>query len=107
MSSVIGTIKFVLGQVYVIAVDGSQRLLSSGDKIYSGEEVVTGNSGAVSIALPDGRTLDLGRDSNWSGTPGATPTNNNENQNQDIASLQAQIAAGQDPTKTLEATAAG
>ncbi|WP_139829385.1 retention module-containing protein, partial [Lonsdalea iberica] len=66
MSSVIGTIKFVIGQVFVIAQDGTQRQVSAGDHIYRGEQVATGNAGAVSISLPDGRTLDLGRDSQWS-----------------------------------------
>ncbi|MGK7287113.1 retention module-containing protein [Buttiauxella agrestis] len=58
MSNLLGVIKAVIGQVYVVEADGSQRLLKEGDRIYSGEEIVTGASGAVSVALPDGKTLE-------------------------------------------------
>ncbi|MFC3396438.1 Ig-like domain-containing protein [Brenneria rubrifaciens] len=106
MNSVIGIIKFVIGQVFVVALDGSQRLLTAGDRIYSGEEIVTGDNGAVSITLPDGRTLDLGRDSRWSGGIDAT-SQKTEEAVEDVAALQAAIAQGADPTQALEATAAG
>ncbi|MFE8159344.1 retention module-containing protein, partial [Brenneria goodwinii] len=108
MNNVIGIIKFVIGQVFVVALDGSQRLLVAGERIYSGEEVVTGDNGAVSITLPDGRTLDLGRDSNWSGVAGANNENTTSaNNNSDVESLQSAIAQGEDPTQILEPTAAG
>ncbi|MEE3663849.1 retention module-containing protein, partial [Brenneria sp. g21c3] len=108
MNSVIGIIKFVIGQVFVVSLDGSQRLLVAGERIYSGEEVVTGDNGAVSIALPDGRTLDLGRDSSWSdvagvSNKGTTSADNND----DVASIQSAIAQGEDPTQILDPTAAG
>ncbi|RLM17344.1 hypothetical protein BIY26_20855 [Brenneria goodwinii] len=108
MNNVIGIIKFVIGQVFVVALDGSQRLLVAGERIYSGEEVVTGDNGAVSITLPDGRTLDLGRDSNWSGVAGVNNENTTSaNNNSDVESLQSAIAQGEDPTQILEPTAAG
>ncbi|PWC16120.1 hemagglutinin, partial [Brenneria roseae subsp. roseae] len=106
MNSVIGIIKYVIGQVFVIALDGSQRLLAVGDRIYSGEEIVTGDNGAVSITLPDGRSLDLGRDSRWSEVAGAT-SQKTEDAADDVAALQAAIEQGADPTQVLEATAAG
>ncbi|MBN3254625.1 Ig-like domain-containing protein [Pectobacterium brasiliense] len=106
MNSVIGVIKFVIGQVFIIALDGSQRLLVAGDRIYSGEEVVTGANGAVSITLPDGKTLDLGRDSRWSDVSNAS-SQANADVADDVAAIQDAIAQGADPTQVLEATAAG
>ncbi|MEE3652097.1 MULTISPECIES: retention module-containing protein, partial [unclassified Brenneria] len=106
MNSVIGIIKFVIGQVFVIALDGSQRLVVAGERIYSGEEVVTGDNGSVSITLPDGRTLDLGRDSRWSDVAGVTPQNAAA-ADDEVASLQSAIAQGEDPTQVLDPTAAG
>ncbi|PWC11329.1 retention module-containing protein, partial [Brenneria corticis] len=106
MNSVIGIIKFVIGQVYVIALDGSQRLLVAGERIYSGEEVVTGANGAVSITLPDGRTLDLGRDARWSDVADAT-SQDRAAADDEVASLQSAIAQGEDPTQVLDPTAAG
>ncbi|MBN3072846.1 retention module-containing protein, partial [Pectobacterium brasiliense] len=106
MNSVIGVIKFVIGQVFIVALDGSQRLLVAGDRVYSGEEVVTGANGAVSITLPDGKTLDLGRDSRWSDVSNASSQSNADVAN-DVAAIQDAIAQGADPTQVLEATAAG
>ncbi|WP_437217267.1 Ig-like domain-containing protein [Pectobacterium sp. LFLA-215] len=102
----IGVIKFVIGQVFIVALDGSQRLLVAGDRIYSGEEVVTGANGAVSITLPDGKTLDLGRDSRWSDVSSASSQSSADVAN-DVAAIQDAIAQGADPTQVLEATAAG
>ncbi|KMK81077.1 putative hemagglutinin/hemolysin-like protein, partial [Pectobacterium brasiliense ICMP 19477] len=106
MNSVIGVIKFVIGQVFIVALDGSQRLLVAGDRVYSGEEVVTGANGAVSITLPDGKTLDLGRDSRWSDVSNAS-SQSNADVADDVAAIQDAIAQGADPTQVLEATAAG
>ncbi|MCL6353988.1 retention module-containing protein [Pectobacterium parmentieri] len=106
MNGVIGVIKFVIGQVFIVALDGSQRLLVAGDRVYSGEEVVTGANGAVSITLPDGKTLDLGRDSRWSDVSSASSQTNADTAN-DIAAIQDAIAQGADPTQVLEAAAAG
>ncbi|WP_434497754.1 Ig-like domain-containing protein [Pectobacterium aroidearum] len=106
MNGVIGVIKFVIGQVFIVALDGSQRLLVAGDRVYSGEEVVTGANGAVSITLPDGKTLDLGRDSRWSDVSNASSQSSADVAN-DVAAIQDAIAQGADPTQVLEATAAG
>lgn len=106
MSNLLGVIRAVIGQVYVVEADGSQRLLKEGDRIYSGEEIVTGDSGAVSVSLPDGKTLDLGRNSHWT-EQGLHAVNSAEHNTLDIASAQKAIADGADPTHTLEATAAG
>ncbi|EMJ4842150.1 retention module-containing protein, partial [Morganella morganii] len=106
MNNVIGIIKFVIGQVFVISLDGTQRLLVAGDKIYRGEEVITGGDGSVSITLPDGRSLDVGRNSQWSDSGDMTSENRSQTVDE-VAALQDAIAQGADPTQVLEATAAG
>ncbi|MFL4399519.1 retention module-containing protein [Citrobacter portucalensis] len=106
MSKLLGVIKAIIGQVYVVDANGAQRLVHEGDRVYSGEEIVTGASGAVSISLPDGKTLDIGRNSHW-GEHGLQVSHHPENSAQDIAAAQKAIADGADPTQVLEATAAG
>lgn len=106
MSKLLGVIKAIIGQVYVVDANGAQRQVHEGDRVYSGEEIVTGASGAVSISLPDGKTLDIGRNSHW-GEHGLQASHNPESSAQDIAAAQKAIADGADPTQVLEATAAG
>ena len=106
MSKLLGVIKAIIGQVYVVDANGVQRLVHEGDRVYSGEEIVTGASGAVSISLPDGKTLDIGRNSHW-GEHGLQVSHHPESSAQDIAAAQKAIADGADPTQVLEATAAG
>jgi len=106
VSKLLGVIKAIIGQVYVVDVNGAQRLVHEGDRVYSGEEIVTGASGAVSISLPDGKTLDIGRNSHW-GEHGLQASHHPESSAQDIAAAQKAIADGADPTQVLEATAAG
>ncbi len=110
MSSVVAIVKSIVGQVFVVSPEGIRRVLVEGDKLFAGDQVDTGLSGAVSLELADGRTLDLGRDTQWSAdapdssadlaaaTAQAAPS---------VEELQQAIAAGADPTKDLEATAAG
>ncbi|WP_181432108.1 retention module-containing protein, partial [Pseudomonas jessenii] len=110
MSSVVAIVKSIVGQVFVVSPEGVRRVLVEGDKLFAGDQVDTGLSGAVSLELADGRTLDLGRDTQWSAdapdssadlaaaTAQAAPS---------VEELQQAIAAGADPTKDLEATAAG
>ncbi|WP_336284842.1 retention module-containing protein [Citrobacter arsenatis] len=106
MSKLLGVIKAIIGQVYVVDANGAQRQVHEGDRVYSGEEIVTGASGAVSVSLPDGKTLDIGRNSHW-GEHGLQASHNPESSAQDIAAAQKAIAEGADPTQVLEATAAG
>ncbi|MFL1493366.1 retention module-containing protein, partial [Pseudomonas antarctica] len=110
MSSVVAIVKSIVGQVFVISPEGARRVLVEGDRLFAGDQIDTGMSGAVSLELADGRTLDLGRDTQWSAdlpdssldlaaaTEQAAPS---------VAELQQAIAAGADPTTDLEATAAG
>ncbi|SDK52451.1 VCBS repeat-containing protein, partial [Pseudomonas delhiensis] len=107
MSSVVAVVKSVIGQVLAVSAEGQRRVLVEGDRIFLGDLVQTGDAGAVALKLPDGRVLDLGRDSQLSAnelapqaqSPGAAPGSTEE--------LQKAIAAGADPTQALAPTAAG
>lgn len=58
MSTIIGTIKAVMGQVWIVASDGSRRLATEGEQIMRGELVVT-DQGAATVTLPNGKNMDL------------------------------------------------
>lgn len=105
MKKLLGVIKAVIGQVYVIEADGSQRLVVAGDRIYSGEEMATGSSGVINVSLPNGQTIDIGRKSHW-GEHGLQTADHHE-ATQDIATMQQAIADGAVLTQTLGAMAAG
>ncbi|KAA8995535.1 retention module-containing protein, partial [Affinibrenneria salicis] len=107
MNSVIGIIKAVIGQAFVISLDGTRRLLTEGDRIHRGEEIVTSDNGAVTISLADGHTLDLGRNTLWGETTGITAADAASKGSDEVASLQQAIAQGADPTQILDPTAAG
>ncbi|MFY0731928.1 retention module-containing protein [Pseudomonas sp. NFX15] len=110
MSSVVAIVKSIVGQVFVVSPEGVRRVLVEGDKLFAGDQVDTGLSGAVSLELADGRTVDLGRDTQWSADAPDTSTDLAAATAQaapSVEELQQAIAAGADPTKDLEATAAG
>ena len=109
----VGTVKVAIGDVKVIGVDGVARQVQVGDKVYAKEVIQTSANAIVQVQLADGRMLDLGRDSRIAldddllGSGAATATTAPVAPAQDIAALQAAIAAGADPSKVAEATAAG
>ncbi|KAA6172286.1 retention module-containing protein, partial [Pseudomonas marginalis] len=110
MSSVVAIVKGIVGQVFVISPEGARRVLVEGDRLFAGDQIDTGMSGAVSLELADGRTLDLGRETQWSATAPDSSTDLAQATAQaapSVAELQQAIAAGADPTTDLEATAAG
>ncbi|MGY2443455.1 retention module-containing protein, partial [Pseudomonas sp. SDO52101_S400] len=110
MSSVVAIVKSIVGQVFVVSPEGVRRVLVEGDRLFVGDQVDTGVSGAVSLELADGRTLDLGRDTQWSASTPDSSTDLAEATAQaapSVEELQQAIAAGADPTTALEATAAG
>ncbi|WP_097302470.1 retention module-containing protein [Pseudomonas chlororaphis] len=118
MARLIGVVSKVIGQVVAVAADGSRRVLVEGDRLFAGDQLVTGAEGAVAVHLQNGQELTLGRDSSLQLTPqllanqaphvqapeAVTPS---EAQLTDVEQLQKAIAAGADPTQTGEATAAG
>ncbi|BBR57465.1 retention module-containing protein [Klebsiella sp. WP4-W18-ESBL-05] len=105
MSAIIGTIKAVMGQVWIVASDGTRRLATEGEQVMRGEVVVT-DQGAATITLPNGKDMDLGRGSEWGSDATAISTTADVDA-QAIAASQQAIAEGADPTQVLEATAAG
>ncbi|HJR32790.1 MAG TPA: retention module-containing protein, partial [Pseudomonas sp.] len=118
MATLIGIVSKVIGQVYAVAGDGTRRTLVEGDRLFAGEQLVTGAEGAVAVQLQNGQELTLGRDSSMHMTAqllahqaplvetadAVTPS---QAQLTDVEQLQKAIAAGADPTQTGEATAAG
>ncbi|PNB48929.1 large adhesive protein [Pseudomonas sp. GW456-12-10-14-LB2] len=110
MSSVVAIVKSIVGQVFVVSPEGVRRVLVEGDRLFTGDQVDTGVSGAVSLELADGRTIDLGRDTQWSADAPDSSTDLAEATAQaapSVEELQQAIAAGVDPTTALESTAAG
>ncbi len=110
MSSVVAIVKSIVGQVFAVSPEGVRRVLVEGDRLLTGDQVDTGAAGAVTLELADGRTLDLGRDTQWSASAPDSSTDLAEATAQaapSVEELQQAIVAGADPTKDLEATAAG
>ncbi|PIK75207.1 retention module-containing protein [Pseudomonas sp. 382] len=110
MSSVVAIVKSIVGQVIAVSPEGIRRVLIEGDRLFAGEQVLTGVGGAVTLELADGRLLDLGRDSQWSADAPDSSTDLGQAAAQaapSVEELQQAIAAGVDPTTQLEATAAG
>ncbi len=118
MATLIGIVSKVIGQVFAVASDGTRRALVEGDRLFAGDQLVTGAEGAVAVHLQNGQELTLGRGSSMEMTSqllahqaphvdtaeAVTPT---QAQLTDVEQLQKAIAAGDDPTQTAEATAAG
>ncbi|MCU1759557.1 retention module-containing protein [Pseudomonas sp. 14P_8.1_Bac3] len=118
MATLIGIVTKVIGQVFAEAGDGTRRALIEGDRLFAGDQLVTGAEGAVAVHLQNGQELTLGRGSSLQmnaqllahqvphvdTAEAATPT---QAQLTDVEQLQKAIAAGDDPTQTAEATAAG
>ncbi|MDX9673434.1 MULTISPECIES: retention module-containing protein [unclassified Pseudomonas] len=118
MATLIGIVTKVIGQVFAQGTDGTRRALVKGDRLFAGDQVITGAEGAVAVHLQNGHELTLGRDSSMTmsgqllanqavhvDSPEAlTPS---EAQLTDVEQIQKAIAAGEDPTKAAEATAAG
>ncbi|SFP83253.1 retention module-containing protein, partial [Pseudomonas borbori] len=122
MATLIGVVSQVVGEVFAVAGDGMRRPLVEGDRVFAGEQLVTGAGGAVAIALAGGGELTLGRDSSlmldtqvlagMRGDGAAAPesagqTAPSDKDLTDVEQLQAAIEAGVDPTVALAATAAG
>ncbi|PRA55736.1 MULTISPECIES: retention module-containing protein [Pseudomonas] len=118
MARLIGIVSKVVGQVFAEAGNGTRRVLTEGDRLYAGEQLVTGAAGAVAVHLQNGQDLTLGRgsslhmnDSLLASQPAhvdsSADTAPSQAQLTDVEQLQKAIAAGVDPTQTAEATAAG
>ncbi|WP_324709265.1 retention module-containing protein [Pseudomonas citronellolis] len=122
MASLVGIVSKAVGEVFAVAADGSRRVLHQGDKLFVGEQLVTGHEGAVAVVIAGGGELTLGRDSSMpmsnqlvaaahhqyaDSAPAQAPVAPSQQDITDVKALQAAIAAGQDPSQVAEATAAG
>ena len=63
MATLIGIVTKVIGQVVAVAGDGTRRALVEGDRLFAGDQLVTGAEGAVAVKLQNGQELTLGRGS--------------------------------------------
>lgn len=54
MSSVVAIVKSVVGQVVAVSPEGVQRQLIEGDRIFQGDQLITGAAGMVTLELPNG-----------------------------------------------------
>jgi VCBS repeat-containing protein len=117
MARLIGTVRQVVGDVFAVAGNGTKRLVIEGDKVYAGELLQTGPTGAVAVHLAKGGELTLGRDSSMPltpeilanhathvDTPDAAPS---QAQLSDVQQVQQAIAAGADPSQITDPPAAG
>ncbi|MDZ3825332.1 retention module-containing protein [Pseudomonas monsensis] len=118
MATLIGTVTKVIGQVFAQSADGTKRALVEGDRLFVGDQLITGAEGAVAVHLQNGQELTLGRGSSMTMTSellagqaahvnAAEAVTPSDAQLTDVEQIQKAIAAGDDPSKTAEATAAG
>lgn len=106
----VGTIKVVIGDARVIGVDGVARAACVGEKVHAREILETAANAVVQIQLADGRLLDMGRNSTLAldeNLLGPARTGAAASPADDVAAVQAAIAAGADPSQVAAATAAG
>ncbi len=113
MAKLIGTVRQVVGEVFAVGEDGLRRPLIEGDRVFAGERIITAG-GAVDIDLVQGGELTLGRGSELQLTEqlladaqGGVSSAPSAADLADVEALQQAIAAGEDPTQTAPATAAG
>ncbi len=118
MATLIGIVTKVIGQVFAQSADGNKRVLVEGDRLVAGDQLITGAEGAVAVKLQNGQELTLGRGSSMTMTGellagqaahvnAAEAVTPSDAQLTDVEQIQKAIAAGDDPSKTAEATAAG
>ena len=102
MSSNYVIVKSVIGQAFAISSDGVRRALLEGDRLFTGDQVLTEPGSAVTLELPNGELVSLGESASWQAGEfaEASPV-------EPISALEQAIADGFDPTTDLEATAAG
>ncbi|MBI4207158.1 MAG: retention module-containing protein [Betaproteobacteria bacterium] len=112
IGSPVGTVQVAIGTVRILGADGVARSAQEGERVLLNELITTGSDGLVQVRFDNGRLLDLQHDSSATLDssvvgPEAVAAPIAVGEGQDVAALQAAIAAGADPTKVAEATAAG
>ena len=117
MSNVIAIVKSMIGQAEVISAEGVRRPLIEGDRLFKGDQLVTGPSASVNLALTEGGDVAVKGNAQWSDSSPAKaeePIQANETAGTPEALIQntgteltEALSADFDPTANLEATAAG
>ena len=64
MATEAGKVLAVTGEFIAINSDGTQRVLSVGDKVYDGERVVADGGSSISIKTTNGDIISGGKDAN-------------------------------------------
>lgn len=109
MSMVAGKINAVTGVVQAInPATGAVRIVMKGDQVYEGEMIVTSAGAGVTIDLPNGETLTLGRETQMLLDKDVIASSSVDAETEaatDVAALQQAILEGN--IEDLEATAAG
>ena len=103
----IGTVKLVVGEVTATDQGGVQRVLHEGDQVSANDVIQTSADGAVDIAFINNTHVDLGRDARIALDDSVFDPRQAATEQNDIAAIQAAIAAGADPTTLVPAPAAG
>ncbi|MGL4615994.1 MAG: retention module-containing protein, partial [Shewanella sp.] len=107
-----GLLKLVNGQIH-IEIDGSKQPAKDGEQLPKGAVLHISENATYEITFDDGTKLsnevapDTRPDAAAATTAPHSQSATNETALDEIQSLQAQIAAGKDPTATLPETAAG
>src|SRR5687767_12810350 len=107
---VIGTVTAVVGEAKATAADGTVRILQVGDQVRSDESISTSAAGSINVALESGKTLDCGGDVSLTlheSILGVATAASTDAPASDVDAIQRAIAAGQDPSQVVAATAAG
>ena len=108
MSSVFAVVHTVIGQVFSRSPEGLRRLLAEGAPVYQGEQIISNDpEGMITLALPDGRMLDLGRDTQWTEGRGPRNPDNIGEAVQEMRAIDLPPGAYLDPTLSLEPPSAG
>ena len=110
-TTAIGTVLVAIGTVRILDSSGTPRNAFEGDRVFLNEIITTGGDGFVQVRLDNGQLVHATHDSSLTLgdkviQPGAGAAQA-AGAGQDVAAIQAAIAAGADPTQVAEATAAG
>jgi hypothetical protein len=107
MASEIGIVTTLIGEVSVIDITGTSRVLQSGDKVFQNDLISTGTNAAVEISLEDGNVIDIARNSQVLLDENVNSELTDSSNTDDIELIQQALLDGNDPTEAGEATAAG
>ncbi|WP_343805665.1 retention module-containing protein, partial [Marinobacterium maritimum] len=65
MSTAIGSVSFVEGQVVAVAPDGTERVLALGDQVMADEVIRTGPDASIEITMMNGEPMALASGQSW------------------------------------------